>query len=85
MNTLLTPITVSGNSKKLFASSYSIAPRVLIPTAAGELELIVGVDVELLIAALEGKTVKIGDWLPKDKAVEIVKESIERYNDNKNI
>ena len=33
---------------------------------------------------LEGKT-KIGDWLPKDKAVKIVKESIERYNDNKNI
>jgi inorganic pyrophosphatase len=34
---------------------------------------------------LEGKEVKIGNWLPKDKATQIIKESIERYNDNKNI
>ena len=34
---------------------------------------------------LEGKSVKIGDWLPRDKAIDIVKESIQRYNDNKNI
>ena len=34
---------------------------------------------------LEGKTVKIGEWLPKDKAIQIIEESIERYNDNKNI
>ena len=33
----------------------------------------------------EGKTVKIGEWLPKDKAIQIIEESIERYNDNKNI
>ena len=34
---------------------------------------------------LEGKRVKTGDWLPRDKAIEIVEESIIRYNDNKNI
>ena len=34
---------------------------------------------------LEGKAVKIGNWLPKDKATQIIKESIERYNDNKNV
>ena len=34
---------------------------------------------------LEGKSVKIGEWLPRDKAIDIVKESVERYNDNKNI
>ena len=34
---------------------------------------------------LEGKEVKIGNWLPKDKAVEIIQQSIQRYNNNKNI
>ena len=34
---------------------------------------------------LDGKKVKIGEWLPRDKAIDIVKESIKRYNDNKNI
>lgn len=34
---------------------------------------------------LEGEKVKIGDWLPRDKAIEIIEQSIIRYNDNKNI
>ena len=34
---------------------------------------------------LEGKSVKIGNWLPRDKAIEIIEQSIIRYNDNKNI
>jgi len=34
---------------------------------------------------LDGKKVKIGEWLPRDKAMDIIEESIARYNDNKNI
>ena len=34
---------------------------------------------------LEGKQVKIGNWLPRDKAINIVTDSVERYNNNKNI
>jgi|TARA_B110000495_G_scaffold144115_1_gene127049 inorganic pyrophosphatase len=34
---------------------------------------------------LESKEVKIGNWLPRDKAIDIVKDAIERYNNNKNI
>jgi len=32
---------------------------------------------------LEGKVVKIGQWLPKDKAIDIVAECVERYKQNK--
>ena len=34
---------------------------------------------------LEGEKVKIGNWLPKDKAIEVIQQSITRYNNNKNI
>ena len=34
---------------------------------------------------LEDEKVKIGNWLPRDKAIEVIQQSINRYNNNKNI
>ena len=34
---------------------------------------------------LDGKTVKIGEWFPRDKALTIIEDSIVRYKNNKNI